>query len=953
MRLLSIIVTFIVTFTVLSVIAGAEEVADFAPMFKQDWLRQAELRYSSQGTEGITPEADAVGAVDGIINGQWGFHTEHEPNPYWQVDLGETTDIGRVKLYNRCDPCGERNKVIILSLSDDAKTDAETWNKVWQNDGTMFYGASDSKPMTIDFTNEPVRGRYLRLSLEGTQYLHLDEVEVYPPNSDENIALHKTATQSSTSQWSVHHTSKKTSDADTIPEYVFHKVLASGRRLADALHKQGVDVSQAVDIFDQVEKNSFTTADYFRLRKAVRDLALSNPLLDFDSVLFAKHAPAAFPHMSDQYYCFWQRGGGAIGILDNIKSERPRFRSLTAHWRNGSYFRPELSYDGTKVLFAYSEYDPMLADLQNKTDKSKIAENVFFHLYEMEIATGATRKLTHGKYDDFDGRYLPDGNIVFLSTRKGRELQTTVFDADWMKDKDLPNSYVRCGGDNFRPVPVFSLHKIDPQGKQITQISAFENFEWTPAMMNDGRIAYTRWDYIDRFNGDWFSLWATQPDGTKTSLVYGNYTRKPQVPLEAMAIPDSNKLIFVASAHHSSFGGSLVLLNPSLGQEGDYPIERLTPEVVFPETEGWPNHYYLNPFPLSEDYYLVAWSDRPLPPHCRVSNEEENPSNSTGIYYYDRFGNLELLYRDERISSMNPIPLRPRPQSPILADEIDWNGTQEGEFLVQNIYEGLKEYGITPNTQRVKFLRIVGTVPKVQPHMNTPVLGVSAEDTGKFVLGTVPVEEDGSAYFRVPSGIPYFFQALDENGVMIQTMRSLAYLMPGEQASCIGCHENRESAPPTYQNMLPKAMTRKPSLLKPDPSGTFPLRFSELVQPVLDKYCVSCHDPELEMDTELDLTPRHAYASLLSFHDNDLRKLAFERDQSIPGETIAARSELLYVLLNPLAIPTHEQIGLSKDDIYRFVVWMDTYAHVIGAFSPQQEKELEILRKKYEHLFER
>ena len=943
MRLLSILLTLIL----LPVIAGAEEVADFAGMLERDWLRQAELRYSSQGTAGITREADAAGAVDGIINGQWGFHTENEPTPYWQVDLGETTDIGRVLLYNRCDVFGERNKFIILSLSDDAKA----WNKIWQNNGTMFYGATDSKPLTIDFADKPLRGRYLRLSLEGTSYLHLDEVQVFQPNCETNIALHKDATQSSTSQWSVQHQRRKADDTDTVPDYVFQKVLASGRELANDLRNQRVDISQAVTVFDQVEKSPLNTSDYFRLRKAIRELALSNPLFDFDSVLFAKHAPAAFPHMSDQYYCFWQRGGGAVGILENIKSERPRFRNLTAHWKNGSYFRPELSYDGTKVLFAYSEYDPMLADIQDKTDKSKIAENVFFHLYEMEIATGETRKLTHGKYDDFDGRYLPDGDIVFLSTRKGKELQTTVFDTEWMRDKDLPDSYVRCGGDNFRPVPVFALHRIDPLGKRITQISAFENFEWTPAILNDGRIAYARWDYIDRFNGDWFSLWATCPDGTKTSLIYGNYTRRPQVPLEVQAIPGSNKLIFVASAHHSSFGGSLVLLNPSLGQEGDSPIERLTPGAVFPETEGWPSHYYLNPFPLSEDYYLVSWSDKPLPPHCRVSNEQENPSNSTGIYYYDRFGNLELLYRDDRISSMSPIPLKQRPLPPILASDIDWTGTQEGEFLVQNIYEGLNDYRITPDTQRIKSLRIVGVVPKVQPHMNTPILGVSAEDTGKFVLGTVPVEEDGSAYFRVPSGISYFFQALDENGVMIQTMRSLAYLMPGEQTTCIGCHESRETAPTTSQSMIPKAMTRKPSPLQLDVSGTFPLRFSELVQPVLDKHCVSCHVPAGEV--QLDLTRQKSYQSLLSFHDNDLRKLAFERDQSIPGENIAAQSRLLDVLHNPLDIPSHEQLVLSKEEIYRFVVWMDTYAHVIGSFSPQQEKEVERLRKKYEHLFQR
>ena len=949
MRLLSISIAFllIAAFSVSepAALAGdAEETIDFAQKLERDWLRQAELRYAGIASVKVSREDDAVGGVDGIIDGKWGFHTRIEPNPFWQVDLEETTDIGKVVLYNRCDSCGERNRHIILSVSDDGKV----WNKVWKNNGTMFYGATDSKPLVVELSE--TSGRYLRLSLEGTQYLHLDEVQVYKPNGNENIALHKSATQSSVSQWSAKHPNPGEVVSETeIPDIVFQKVLESGRRLADDLKNKGIDVSQTVAVLDQVEKGPKDVAEYFRLRKTIRQLALRNPLIDFDSLVFAKHAPAAFPHMSDQYYCFWQRGGGAIGVLENIKSENPTFRNLTADWKNGTYFRPELSYDGKRILFAYSEYDPNLADLQDKTDKSKIAENVFFHLYEMDIVTGETRKLTHGKYDDFDARYLPDGNVIFLSTRKGKELQTTIFDVDEMKDADLPDSYVRCGGNNFRPVPVFSLHKITPGGNRITQISAFENFEWAPSLLNDGRIAYTRWDYIDRFNGHFFSLWATYPDGTKTSLVYGNYTTRPQVVIEARPIPDSNELIFVASAHHSSFGGSLVLLNPSIGQEGDEPIERLTPDVRFPETEDWPAHYYLNPWPLSRDYYLVSWSDKKLPPHCRVSNEQENPSNSTGIYYFDRFGNLELLYRDERISSMNPIPLKSRPLPPVVSSDIDWAGAQEGEFMVQNIYEGLKEYGITPNKHRIKSLRIVGVVPKVQPHMNKPMLSVSAEDTGKFVLGTVPVEDDGSVYFRVPSGIPYFFQVLDENGVMLQTMRSLVYLMPGEQSACIGCHENRDTTFATSYTM-PKAMTRKPSPLRHDVAGTWPLRFSDLVQPVLDKHCVSCHMPDGE--AKLDLTPPKAYQSLISFHNDDLKKLAFERDKSIPGENIAAKSRLMHVLLHPAEIEAHKTLAISTDERYRFAVWMDTYAHVIGSFSPQQEKELEILRKKYENLFE-
>jgi len=926
---------------------GGAGIAENQGRLERDWLQQAELRYSATAHETISCEEDAAGGVDGVIDGKWGFHTEAQQNPFWQVDLGEMCPIGRIRLYNRCDSCGERNRSLVASIS----VDGESWKIIWQNNGTMFYGATDSKPLVVDF-EKPVQGRYLRLSLE-SGYLHLDEVEVFSPESDVNIAFRKPATQSSTSQWSAKHDiPDSTTKTSVVSADIFQKVLENGKKLADDLHNKGVDVSEAQAVFDQVKNGPCDETTYFRLRLAIRKLAWSNPVMDFDAVVFAKHAPAMFPHMSDQCYCFWQRGGGAICLLKNIKSDHPEVVNLTKDWDNGTFFRPELSFDAKKVLFAYAKFDPKLADLPDKTNKAEIAEESFFHLFEMEIASGKTRQLTFGKYDDFDGRYLPNGDIAFLSTRKGKELQTGLLNVSLMKENALPDSYVRCGGDCFRPVPVFTLHSIDGEGKTMRQISAFENFEWTPAVMNDGRIAYTRWDYIDRFNGHFFSLWATNPDGTKTSLLYGNYTVRPQVVTEPRAISGSNKLIFVAAAHHSNFGGSLVLFDRSRGTEENAPIERLTPEVMFPETEGWPNHYYANPWPLSEDYYLVSWSDRQLPPHCRVSDEKENPSNNFGIYYFDRFGNLELLYRDEAISSMNPIPLRKRPVPPSISSDVDWAGPQEGEFLIQDVYEGLREYGFTPERHPVKNIRVVATVPKVQPHMNTPNLGVSAEDTGKFVLGTVPVEDDGSAYFRVPSGVSYFFQALDENGVAVQTMRSLAYVMPNEKTTCIGCHENRETTP--FSGSTPLAAMRDPSRIQPDPSGSWPLRFSELVQPVLDDRCVSCHSPKSQgmLASKLDLSPRSSYQSLLTFGNEDLKRWAFERDRSIPGEATAMKSRLLKLLQEPTTIDAHKDLRLTDEEVYRFTVWMDVYAQVIGSFSPEQEDELLIFRDRFTHLFE-
>jgi hypothetical protein len=574
-----------------------------------------------------------------------------------------------------------------------------------------------------------------------------------------------------------------------------------------------------------------------------------------------------------------------------------------------------------------------------KVDKDKLPEDCFFKIYEMNLDGSGVRQLTHGRYDDFDARYLPNGEIVFLSTRKGQFLQCSKANAEATRRATLPDSFVRCGGGDVRPVAVYTLHVMDAAGGNIRAISAFENFEWNPAVAADGRILYARWDYIDRFNGHYESLWSTNPDGTNPQLVFGNFTEKPQCVFEARPIPGSHKLVFVAAAHHSNEGGSLCLLDRTVGTEGSEPITRLTPEVCFPETEGWPEHFYANPYPLSEQFFLVSWSDRKLPPHtlCAI-DDPRNPANAQGIYLYDAFGNLELLYRDPNISAMYPLPIRPRTAPPAIPSLVDWEGPQEGKFLLQDVYQGLAgiERGV------IKSLRVVGVPPKTQPHMNNPVLGVSREDPGKFVLGTVPVEQDGSAYFRVPSGVPLFFQALDADGLAVQTMRTLTYVQPKQTLSCIGCHEPRDIAPPSRS--APLAALREPSRLQPGPPGSWPLRFDQLVQPVLDRYCVECHRPDAadQKATAFDLTPAKAYDSLISYSSEDLKNLAFEKPRSEIGDCPARKSKLLALLTEGGG---HEGVQLDPLSRQRLVTWMDTYAQRQGSFSDEQEQKLRDFRR--------
>jgi hypothetical protein len=471
---------------------------------------------------------------------------------------------------------------------------------------------------------------------------------------------------------------------------------------------------------------------------------------------------------------------------------------------------------------------------------------------------------------------------------------------------------------------------MNADGDNLRQISPFEMFEWNPSVAHDGRILYSRWDYIDRRNMPYMSLWSTLPDGTGARAIFGNYTPSPHCMFEPRAIPDSNKIVFTASAHHGNTAGSLVLLDLGQGFDGHGPMTRLTPEVLFPEIEAWPSTYFANPYPLSEDHYLVTWSDQPL-----TNPGDPAGTAAMGIYLFDAFGNLELIYRDPEISSMYPLPIRPRSKPPALPESPRWSGPQEGEVVVQNVYRGL----VSIPRGTIRQLRLVGVPAKTHPTMNFPQMGLTQDDPGKFVLGTVPVEEDGSARFRVPSGVIFFLQALDDRGMAVQTMRSATYVQPGEQTTCIGCHEPRNTAPP---NMAATALLREPSKIASGPPGSWPLDFQTLVQPVLDEHCVRCH-PGAE-SSELDLTTEKSYGSLVDYGAPSLRTHVMTRYRqgfSTAGACAAKANPLV-----PLLERGHYDVQLDGGDWERLITWMDTYGQRRGSFSEDQEDRLRDLQQR-------
>jgi mono/diheme cytochrome c family protein len=262
-------------------------------------------------------------------------------------------------------------------------------------------------------------------------------------------------------------------------------------------------------------------------------------------------------------------------------------------------------------------------------------------------------------------------------------------------------------------------------------------------------------------------------------------------------------------------------------------------------------------------------------------------------------------------------------------------------MVLQNVYHGLR--GIERGT--VKRLRIVAIPAKTQPWMNRPSLGATRDDPGKCVLGTVPVEADGSAHFRMPAGVNVLFQALDARGRAVQTMRTATYVQAGQTLSCIGCHEPRTAAPASGQ---PRAATREPSRIAVGPEGSWPLRFDRLVQPVLDKHCLRCHRPGGEKPGAARIDLRGAdrsYAALGRFGGKGsvhaFARRTYSSGRSVPGDGAAMTSPLLAMFL---ADKPHNGVRLDADALDRLTTWLDAYGQRLGSFSDAQEAQLRRLR---------
>ncbi|MDQ1255523.1 MAG: hypothetical protein QG656_115, partial [Candidatus Hydrogenedentes bacterium] len=562
----------------------------------------------------------------------------------------------------------------------------------------------------------------------------------------------------------------------------------------------------------------------------------------------------------------------------------------------------EVRCDGQRILFSM---------------RRDIADD--YHLYEMNADGSDVRQLTYGSgLTDIDPFYLPNGQIAFSSTREPKYCQC--------------NRHIMA-----------NLFVMDADGANIRQIGHNDLFEGHGCVLPDGRILYDRWEYVDRHFGPSFGLWTVNPDGTNHALYYGNNAWSPGGILDARAVPGTEWVIATFGSCHDRPWGALAIVDRRLGLDGTKPIVRSWPadidaylnvnEVggidIFTKVQP----KYEDPYPLSDKFFL-----------CSRAIEGE----TMGLFLIDVFGN-EVLVHGDPLGCYDPMPLAPRPIPPSIPPRIAL--TQDsGAFYVHDVYNGTGMETVPRGT--IKYLRVIEAPPKkfwTQTLWNIDATQAPAMNwnmtINKRILGDAPVSEDGSAYFTVPAGVFLYFQALDENKMMVQSMRSGTMIQPGETTGCVGCHEQRLASIPNRAQ--PAALRRPPDTLEPwyGPSRDF--NYLTEVQPVFDRYCVKCHDygkkagETLNLAGDLGLAFNTSYIELRSrsatrwYPDKpDQDKIYVKAVDDGPPEVLppyawgSHRSKLVDVIRNG-----HKRVEMDRESLERIVTWIDLNAVYYGSYA--------------------
>ena len=412
----------------------------------------------------------------------------------------------------------------------------------------------------------------------------------------------------------------------------------------------------------------------------------------------------------------------------------------------------------------------------------------YYHLHECRLDGSDIRQLTDGPWDDFEPCILPGGDIIFISSRCKR--------------------WVNCW-----LTQVATLHRCDPNGHHIEMLSANLEQDNTPWPLPDGRIIYQRWEYIDRSQVHYHHLWSANPDGTNQMIYFGNQN-PGTVMIDAKPIPGSDQVVCLFSPGHGNkeHAGQIVTLSPRLGPDDNAAAHVITPAADFRD-----------PWAFAPDAFIAA------------RHSELVAINATGATE-----NIYVLSDPDRKAGFwlhEPRPVIKRPPEKSIARHSD-PSIPTGNLVLYNILEGRNMTGIKPG--EIKKLLVLEPLPKpINYTGGMDPLTYGGSFTLERVVGTVPVEPDGSAYLELPARRSFFFVALDDHDLAVKRMQSFLTVQPGETTSCIGCHEQRSHT--TLPAVTPHALTRPPSKIIPVPGIPEVFDYPRDIQPILDSACGDCH----------------------------------------------------------------------------------------------------------------
>ena len=565
--------------------------------------------------------------------------------------------------------------------------------------------------------------------------------------------------------------------------------------------------------------------------------------MGFREIMVVKRHPLDISHVYVYHVEGFRKGGGIYVFTPDAGGGKLR---CVVDSPDAMISTADLSYDGKEIVFAWKRGGLVMCNpVAHIEDIDRSVSENNYQIYRVNVDGTGLTQLTEGQHNNLDPCWLPDGGIAFISDRKP--------------------AYAYC---YVVTSPV--VYRMDHDGENQKRLSANYLMDFTPSVLNDGRIIYTRWEYVDRAACPIQSLWAINPDGTALAGFYGNRVISPGTFMDAQPVPNTNMILATATNHNGPCRGGIVLIDPTKGSNAKEAITNLTPEVdIYAHRLGG-----------------GPWGNGML--DCRIGGTYEKPFAIDGHrYLVSQAGQLKLRDFDGNAVTLLPMqegmgfycaqPVRATPVPPVLTGTsmdrsavLAEDGSVSGGWatvFMQDVYNGLE-----PHVKRgeIKQIAVVQEIEKNthSPQNNLkpdgsamrniavfgfqfPLVSCGATYAPKKLWGFADVNENGSAAFKVPSEVPIYFMALDAEGRALQRMRSFTHLMPGEVQGCVGCHADRNSVVSRPVSRL--AMREKPQELTPPEWGVTGFSYDHVVQPVLDRNCTECHN-EREQPGDVDLS---------------------------------------------------------------------------------------------------